>query len=267
VASAGTDNALVRLGEELIVRLPRVDWAAAMVAKEQQWLPRFSGRLPLDFPEPMGLGEPASGYPWTWGVYQWLEGRDALADPVTDDAASARLLAGFLIRLRSVDTLGGPAAGEANNYRGVALRRLDRRVREALAQVEADIDTAAAAGVWQDALDAAEWDQPGVWVHGDLLPGNLLVRNGTLAGVLDFGTLGVGDPAVDLMAAWAVFGGGARDAFIEAAGMDQEAWRRARGWALYGAAVALPYYRERNPVLAAISRRTLGEVLDGLGTV
>lgn len=267
VASAGTDNALFRLGEELVVRLPRADWAAAMVAKEQRWLPRFSGRLPLDFPEPMGLGEPASGYPWTWGVYQWLEGRDALADPVTDDAASARSLAGFLVRLRSVDTLGGPAAGEANNYRGVALRRLDRRVREALAQVEADIDTAAAAGVWQDALDAAEWDQPGVWVHGDLLPGNLLVRNGTLAGVLDFGTLGVGDPAVDLMAAWTVFGGGARDAFIEAAGMDQEAWRRARGWALYGAAVALPYYRERNPVLAAISRRTLGEVLDGLGTV
>jgi aminoglycoside phosphotransferase (APT) family kinase protein len=267
VASAGTDNALFRLGEERVVRLPRMDWAAGMVAKEQRWLPRFSGRLPLDFPEPMGLGEPASGYPWTWGIYRWLKGRDALADPVTDDAASARSLAGFLAKMHGVDTLGGPEAGEANTYRGVALRRLDRRVREALAQLEADIDTAVAAGVWQDALDADEWNEPGVWVHGDLLPGNLLVRNGTLAGVLDFGTLGVGDPAVDLMAAWTVFGGGAREAFVEAADMDQQAWRRARGWALYGAAIALPYYRERNPVLAAISRRTLGEVLEGLGTV
>lgn len=261
VATAGTDNALFRLGEELVVRLPRADWAAGMVAKEQRWLPRFSGRLPLDYPEPMGLGAPALGYPWTWGVYQWLEGRDALADPVTDDIASARSLAGFLARLRGVDTLGGPAAGEANNYRGVALRRLDRRVREALAQLEADIDTSAAARVWGAALEAGVWDQPEVWVHGDLLPGNLLVRNGGLAGVLDFGTLGVGDPAVDLMTAWTVFGGGAREAFIEAADMDEAAWRRARGWALYSAAVALPYYRERNPVLAGISRRTLGEVL------
>jgi aminoglycoside phosphotransferase (APT) family kinase protein len=267
VESSGADNALFRLGEELVVRLPRVDWAAGMVAKEQRWLPRFSGRLPLDHPEPMGLGEPASGYPWTWGVYRWLKGRDALADPVTDDAASARSLAGFLARMRGVDTLGGPAAGEANNYRGVALRQLDRRVRESLAQLEADIDTALAARIWNDALEAGAEDPPGLWVHGDLHPGNLLVRNGTLAGVLDFGSLGVGDPAVDLMAAWTVFEGGGREAFVEATDMDREAWRRARGWALYGAVIALPYYRERNPVLAAISRRTLGEVLEGSGTV
>ncbi len=192
IASSGADNALVRLGEELVVRLPRVDWAAGMVAKEQRWLPRFSGRLPLDHPEPMGLGEPALGYPWTWGVYQWLKGRDALADPVTNDTASARSLAGFLARLRSVDTLGGPAAGEANNYRGVPLRQLDLRVREALVQLEADIDTAVATRIWNDALEAGAGDPPGLWVHGDLHPGNLLVRNGTLAGVLDFGSLGVG---------------------------------------------------------------------------
>lgn len=261
VASAGTDNALFRLGGELVVRLPRADWAAEMVAKEQRWLPRFSGRLPLAFPEPMGLGEPAHGYPWTWGVYQWLDGRDALADPVTDDVAAARALAGFLGAMRAIDTLGGPAAGLLNNYRGVGLRHLDGRVRECLAQLAADIDTAAAARVWEAALDAPAWDRPGVWVHGDLLPGNLLVRNGTLAGVLDFGTLGVGDPAVDLMAAWTVFGAGTREAFVEACATDEPAWRRARGWALYGAAVALPYYRESNPVLAGISRRTLGEVL------
>lgn len=259
VASAGTDNALFRLGEALVVRLPRVDWAAEMAAKEQRWLPRFAGRLPLAIPEPMGLGEPAAGYPWAWGVCRWLEGSDGLAEPVTDDIASARALAGFVTRMQAVDTLGGPAAGRQNNYRGVALHRLDGRVRECLAQLTADIDTAAAARVWDDALEAPEGS--GVWVHGDLHPGNLVVRHGAVAGVLDFGTLGVGDPAVDLMAAWTVFGAAAREAYVEACGADEAAWRRARGWALYVAAVALPYYRDSNPVLAAISRRTLNEVL------
>lgn len=173
----------------------------------------------------------------------------------------ARTLAAFLTKLRTIDTLGGPKAGPDNNYRGVALRHLDGRVRQALAQLTTDIDTAAAARLWDDALAAPVWDQPGVWVHGDLLPGNLLVRDGALAGVLDFGTLGVGDPAVDLMPAWTVFGAGAREAFIQAAAMDEAAWCRAKGWALYGAAVALPYYRDSNPVLAGISRRTLGELL------
>lgn len=266
VASAGTDNALFRLGEDLVVRLPCVEWAAETVAKEQRWLPRFSGRVPLDFPEPMGVGEPAEGYPWVWGISQWLEGRDGLSDPITDDVASARALAGFLAKFRAVDTLGGPKAGPENNYRGVALGHLDGRVRQALSELEADIDTVAAARLWDDALAAPVWDQPGVWLHGVLLPGNLLVRDGALAGVLDFGTMGVGDPAVDLMAAWTVFGGDARAALIEASGLDQAAWRRARGWALYSGAIALPYYRERNPVLAGISRRTLRELL-GSGTV
>lgn len=261
VASAGTDNALFRLGDELVVRLPRVEWAAETAAKEQRWLPRFSGRLPLAFPEPMGLGEPAEGYPWRWGVYQWLDGRDGLAEPVTGHVASARALAGFLAKLRTIDTLGGPVAGRHNNYRGVDLRLLDGRVREGLAQLTADIDTVAAGQIWEDALAAPAWDRPAVWAHGDLLPGNLLGRNGVLVGVIDFGTLAIGDPAVDLMAAWTVFGGEARTAFVEASDMDEAAWRRARGWALYGAAVALPYYRERNPVLAGISRRTLAELL------
>ncbi len=259
VASAGTDNTLFRLGDELLVRLPRVDWAAGMIAKEQRWLPTFSHRLPLAISEPMGLGEPAEGYPWHWGVYAWLDGRDALAEPVTTSVEAARALAGFVRAMQAVDTLGGPIAGRVNNYRGVALSRLDARVRECLARLEADIDTAAAARLWEDAVDAPQ--APGVWIHGDLLPGNLLVRDGRLAGVIDFGLLGVGDPSVDLTAAWTVFGGQAREAFIETADADEADWRRARGWALYGAAVALPYYRDSNPVLAGISRRTLGALL------
>jgi aminoglycoside phosphotransferase (APT) family kinase protein len=216
--------------------------------------PPAAGHLRAD-----GLGEPAEGYPWHWGVYQWLEGRDALAESVTDSIGAARALAGFVRAMQAVDTLGGPVAGRDNNYRGVALHRLDARVRESLAQLEADIDTAAAARLWEDAVDAPQ--APAVWIHGDLLPGNLLVRDGRLAGVIDFGLLGVGDPSADLMAAWTTFGGEARAAFIEAAGADGAAWRRARGWAFYGAAVALPYYRDINPVLARISRRTLEELL------
>ncbi|MBP7703977.1 MAG: aminoglycoside phosphotransferase family protein [Caulobacter sp.] len=261
VSSIGTDNAIFRLGEELSVRLPRVARAAETTAKEQRWLPRFDGRLPLPIPMAMGLGEPGEGYPWAWGVALWIEGRDASAEPIPNGSDPAIALADFLAALQRVDPLGGPSAGEHNNWRGVALKHLDARVRHCLDELTADIDTAAALAIWQDALAAPPHDRAPVWIHGDLHPGNLVVRDQGLAGVIDFGLLALGDPAVDLMAAWTVFDVDARASFLHRLAADEALVRRARGWALYSGAVALPYYRDSNPALAAISRRTLAAVL------
>lgn len=263
VASTGTDNAIFRLGEALAVRLPRDAEAAAAIAKEQTWLPGFADRLPLDIPAAMGLGEPAEGHGWCWGICRWVEGRDAADGSIADDAGSAAALGRFLTALRRVDPAVGPRAGPLNNYRGVALRHLDQRVRGCLAQLAGDIDTVLAAEVWEAGLAANVHEGPRVWIHGDLHPGNLVARDGLLAGVIDFGLLGVGDPAADLMAGWTVFSASVRGAFLEEAGADPAARLRARAWALYSGVVALPFYRERNPTLAGISRRTLGRVLDG----
>lgn len=263
VASTGTDNAIFRLGEAMAVRLPRDPEAAEAIAKEQAWLPGFVGRLGLDIPAPLGLGEPGEGYPWRWAVCRWVEGRDAVNASIADDAGSARALGGFLTALRGVDAANGPRAGAANNYRGVALRHLDLRVRECLAQLEDDIDTALAARVWAAGLSAAIHDGPRVWIHGDLHPGNLVVREGRIAGVIDFGLMGVGDPAADLMAGWTAFDADVREIFLGAAGLNAAARARAKAWALYSGAVALPYYRDSNPTLAGISRQTLGRVLEG----
>ncbi len=262
IASAGTDTVIFRLGEAMAVRLPRDADAAEAIAKEQTWLPRLGDRLPLDHPTPLGLGDPADSYPWRWGVCRWVEGRDAVSMSIADDAGSARALGRFLTALRGADAADGPRAGPANNYRGVALRHLDQRVRECLVQLEDDIDTAQATRVWEAGLSAAIHDCPRVWIHGDLHPGNLVVRGGRLAGVIDFGLMGVGDPAVDLMAGWTVFDADVRETFLEAAGAGTAARARARAWALYAGAIALPFYRNSNPTLAGISRRTLGRVLE-----
>lgn len=263
VASTGTDNSIFRLGDTMAVRLPRDADAAEAIAKEQTWLPGLGDRLPLDHPKPLGLGGPAAGYPWRWSVCRWVEGRDAVSMSIANDAGSAQALGSFLTALRGVDAADGPRAGPANNYRGVALRHLDQRIRECLVQLEDDIDTAQATGVWEAGLSAPIHDGPRVWIHGDLHPGNLVVREGRLSGVIDFGLMGVGDPAADLMAGWTVFDADVREVFLEAAGLDAAARARAKAWALYSGAVALPFYRDSNPTLAGISRRSLGRVLEG----
>lgn len=262
VASAGTDNVIFRLGEAMVVRLPRDADAAEAILKEQVWLSGFVDRLGLDIPAPIGLGEPGEGYPWRWAVCCWVKGSDAVSASIAGDTGSARALGAFLTALRGMDAADGPRAGPANNYRGVALRHLDQRVRDCLIQLEDDINTAEATRVWEAGLSAAHHDAPRVWIHGDLHPGNLVVRDGRLAGVIDFGLMGVGDPAVDLMAGWTVFDADVRETFLEAAGAGSAARARARAWALYAGAVALPFYRNTNPTLAGISRRTLGRVLE-----
>lgn len=261
VRSDGTDNAIHRLGDDMAVRLPRYPASAAQAEKEAAWLPRLAPHLSLDVPVPLGLGRPGEGYPWSWSVCRWLPGetvRLGLVDP--HDAALA--LAAFLRSLQAVDPGDGPAPGDHNFERGVPLAARDGYVRDALARLAGEVDVRAAETEWETALAAPVWDRPPVWIHGDLHAGNMLANGGRLTGVVDFGGLGVGDPACDVMVAWTFLPPEARDAFGETLDVDDATWARGRGWALSVGVIALPYYRETNRALAANARKWIEAVLD-----
>jgi aminoglycoside phosphotransferase (APT) family kinase protein len=261
VASNGTDNAMFRLGRDMAVRMPRIPWAVGQVEKEQRWLPLLAGRLPLDVPTPLALGEPGEGYPWRWSVYRWLKGTEASGASMGNPVLAARDLAGFIRALQRIEAAGGPPPGEHNSRRGVDLRERDEAVRKAIAVLENILDVRAVSAAWEAALAAPEWDRPPAWIHGDLAPGNLLVRRGRLRGVIDFGCLAVGDPASDLIPAWNWFSGEARQAFQEALDVDDATWQRGKGWALSQGLIAVPYYMDTNPALAELGKRSIARVL------
>jgi aminoglycoside phosphotransferase (APT) family kinase protein len=262
VASAGTDNALYRLGDDMVVRLPRIQWAVKDVEKEREWLPRIAPLLPLAIPVPLGSGEPAEGFPWPWSVYRWLPGENPSVEPGADADSLAPEVARFVAALHRVDPADGPPAG-----RGIPLGRRDAPTRAAIGALQEIVDTIAVTAAWDAALQAPAWPGPPVWVHGDLSAGNLLTVDGRLSAVIDFGGLGVGDPACDLIVAWDLFSAEARKAFREALGVDDATWERGRGWALSTALIALPYYRDTNPAIMASARRKIAAVLaDHAGT-
>lgn len=261
VESAGTDNAIYRLGDDMAVRLPRRPAATGQVAKEQRWLPTLAPHLPLAIPIPLAAGTPGEGYPFAWSVYRWHDGEAATVEHFAASRATATDLAGFVAALHRIDATGGPPPGADNFYRGVPLALRDSFTRAAIDALHGKIDTDAVIAAWDEALAAPVWSGPPVWIHGDLAPGNLIVERDRLHAVIDFGGLGVGDPAVDLMPGWNLFSGETRDAFRAALAVDDAAWARGCGWALSVALVQLPYYETTNPVLAASSRYVIGEVL------
>jgi aminoglycoside phosphotransferase (APT) family kinase protein len=254
VVSSGTDNAMFRLGDDLAVRLPRIAGAARNVDLERTWVPRLAPHLPVAVPAPVGVGEPTVEYPYPWTVCPWLPGANPTVDNVGLELAHD--LADFVTALRKVDPAGAPASS-----RGVPLATRDAPTRAAIAASEGLVDTAAVAALWADALRIPPWDGPPTWAHADLSPGNLLVRAGRLTAVIDWGVAGVGDPTVDLIVAWNLLPASARPAFRAALGVDDDTWRRGRGWALSISIIQLPYYQHTNPVLAANSRHVIAEIL------
>ncbi|MCT9089048.1 aminoglycoside phosphotransferase family protein [Streptomyces sp. ASQP_92] len=259
-ASGGTVNAMYRLGDDLVVRLPLVAGGAGDVLMEQEWLPRLAPLLPTPIPEVLGFGRPAQGYPWPWSVYRWRNGENPEAGALREPLALAEDLAGFVKAMGSVTLPGAPTA-----HRGGPLGTLDEETRHAIRLLrdipEEGVDCDAAEAVWQDALREPDWDGPPVWLHADLMPGNLLVERGRLAAVIDFGCAGVGDPACDLFPAWNLLPADGRQVFREALGVDDAMWRRGRARTLSQALIALPYYRTTNPSMARNARHVIGEVL------
>ena len=260
VASGGTDNAIFRLGTDHNLRFPKRADAVSQVEKEQAWLPRLVP-LPLRIPKPIKQGAPSERYPHPWSIYDWCPGAPLFETSPSDWTEMIDRLTAFLQALQSKETIGAPRSGPQNHYRGVDLGKRDRLTRGAIEGLADLYDAEAMIREWETSLAAPKHAAEPVWLHGDLQGGNLLVENGQLVAVIDFGLSGVGDPACDLIVAWSVCRGTVRDQFRRKMGCDAATWQRGKGWALSVAVIALDYYRDRNPQLSAISRQTIEAVL------
>ncbi|MFI8518727.1 aminoglycoside phosphotransferase family protein [Streptomyces sp. NPDC085481] len=259
VDSAGTDNEMFRLGDRLVVRIPKAEWAAGQVEKEQRWLPFLAPGLPLDVPVPVGKGVPGEGFGQVWSVYAWLDGADAYRAPVADLAHAAVELGRFGVALRALDADGGPVSFRGGPVTAWEEGAMVGAARDLGADGVLDADVVLAA--WESVLRLPQWGGEPVWVHGDLLPGNLLTRGGRLSAVIDFGGLGTGDPACDMMAAWTLLTPETRPLFREAAEVDDATWARGRGWALCWGVVTEHFYRGKNRVLADVAHRAWSQAL------
>ena len=256
IPSTGTDNAIYRLGNEMGVRLPRIRWAVSQVDKEWLWLRRLAPELPVRVPIPLAKGHPGPGYPYPWLVYPWIEGEDLQHAGGLDLNHAARDVAAFVVALQREDLGDEPPLGA----RAGTLALLDREARWAIGRLEGfDVDRVMS--IWDVALRAEEWGKPPVWTHGDLLASNLIMRDGSLAGVIDWSAAGIGDPACDAQLAW-FFPPEERTAFLDALGFDAATRARARGWVVWQTAMFIPYYAQTIPDAVATAKLRLQAVLD-----
>ena len=260
VALSGWDNRTFHLGKEMLVRMPSSAEYASQVEKEHQWLPKLAPLLPLQIPAPLAIGKPAEGYPWKWSIYRWLEGETASSAPIADLVVFARSLAQFLSALQRIDPTGGPVAGPENFYRGGSLKIYHEQALQAIDTLQGKIDVKAAAEVLETAL-ATRWQNAPVWIHGDISAGNLLVQEGRLSAVIDFGQLAIGDPACDLAISWTLFKGASREAFRTTLPLDAGTWARGRAWALWKALIVAAGLSDPNNAESAQCWRIIEEVL------
>jgi len=256
VLANGWDNVVFRVGDDLLARLPRREIGARLALHEQRWLPGLAPRLPLPIPAPVRAGRPGLGYPWPWSIVPYLPGEVAALTPPADPPAAAVSLGRFLAALHTP----APPDAPQNPFRGVPLADRTDSVMRNLSLVADQVDVRAVRRMWAAALAAPRWRQPPVWVHGDLHPANILVHDGRISGVIDFGDLTAGDPAADLSVGWMLLPAGCHQAFRDSAGASDASWARATGWALALGLVYLAHSAD-NPRLAAVGRHTLGAVL------
>ncbi|WP_256106595.1 aminoglycoside phosphotransferase family protein [Streptomyces sp. ODS05-4] len=261
---AGSDHVIYRLGEDLAVRLPRHDGAVGQAAKELRWLPRLAPELPLPVPAPVAVGAPAFGYPWPWAVSRWLDGEAATVEALAHSRRAAEQLAAFLAALQRFPPPDAAETGSVpDGLSGWALEERDRETRDAIAGTSGVFDAAALTRLWDAALGAPGWGRPPVWFHGDFHTGNLLTVDGRLGAVIDFGGLGVGDPACDLMIAYTLMTAETRAVFRDALGVDDATWLRGRGWAMATGLNAYTFYAATDPRVAAQTVRQITQALIG----
>ena len=260
IEPGGWDNKSFRLGKEMLIRMPSATAYAAQVEKEHQWLPKLAPFLPLEIPTPLAMGEPTNNYPWKWSIYRWIEGEIARSAHITNLSEFATQLAQFLIALQSIDPTNGPLPGPHNFYRGGSLTTYDAEVRKAIAVLKNKIDADIATEIWETALETTWHDSP-IWIHGDLSADNLLVKNGQLNAVIDFGQLGIGDPACDLTIAWTFFKDESRKIFYSMLSLDAATWVRGRAWALWKALIVAAGFTNPNNTEAKKCWHIIDEVL------
>ena len=260
VAVNGWDNSTFHLGDSMKVRLPMAAGYVSQTAKEVHWLPLLAPQLPQPIPAPIAIGRPGHGYPFQWSVYGWLAGETALRERIGDLVGFADGLADFLLALERIDPLDAPLAGRHNFYRGGQLAVYDAETRASVAALGERVDGAAALALWNAAL-ATTWPRPPVWVHGDIAWGNLLVRDGRLAAVIDFGSAAVGDPACDLVISWTLFEGASRERFRVRMAMDSGTWARGRAWGLWKALLVMRGHAEAGNAAGAEEESRLIETI------
>jgi aminoglycoside phosphotransferase (APT) family kinase protein len=261
VAQSGWDNRMFHLGDHLVVRLPSANAYAPQVEKEHRWLPILAPSLPLEIPAPVRFGTPTSDFPRHWSVYRWIDGESAAASRIFDEREFATQLAHFLNALERIAATGAPPPGPHNFYRGGSLSTYDAEARNAIIALKGRIDTVTATTLWDHAL-ATSWTKPPVWIHGDVSAGNLLLREGRLSSVIDFGMMGIGDPACDLTIAWTLFSEASRASFRAALPHDANTWARGRAWTLWKAVIVAAGHSKTNAVEAARPFRVIEEVLE-----
>lgn len=259
VAVSGWDNATFHLGADMVVRLPTAAEYALAVEKEHEWLPVLAPQLPQPIPVPLTKGAPGAGYPFAWSVYAWIDGETASFGGVADGVRFASDVSDFVVALRGVDVSGGPQPGTHNWFRGGTLRTFDPLAQNALRDLAGHVDTELAREIWAASL-AAPWDGVDTWFHGDLAQGNLLLADGALSAVIDFGTCGVGDPACDLAIAWTLLTAEGREVFRERLSVDEASWARGRGWALWKTLTNCAYSLGEADAAAVDARRVLAEI-------
>lgn len=255
-ASAGTDNAMYRLGNDLAVRLPRVGWAVDMVTKEQRWVPVLASQLSLRVPLPIAHGSPCREFPHPWSIVEWLPGEIATLDRLADPVHAAETLGRFVNRLQQIEATAGPT-----HVRGGPVRNDDEAVRRAIAGLNGELDSTALERAWERVLEVPDYSGLPRWSHGDLGPLNLLAHEGCLTSVIDWGTCGVGDTSVDARVAWNLFDQNGREAYRTVAGFDDESWERGKGWILTGV-TGVVHYRDSNPALVQTLINGIQAVLD-----
>jgi aminoglycoside phosphotransferase (APT) family kinase protein len=249
----GTDNAIWRLGSDLVIRLPRIHWAAGQVEFEARWLPRLAPDLPVPIPEPIAISKPSEEFRYRWAVHRWIPGEGAALDRMDDPTTFALALADVVRKLQAASTSGAPPA----QNRARPLAEYDEATRSYIDHASHLIDAAAATEVWEEALAAPPHQGGQVWVQGDL-EGNCLVRDGRLCGIVDWGSACAGDPSVDIQVVWSqLFTEDSRRAFLEALQVDDACIARSRGAAIHQACGALPYYLHTYPAIVERSWRKL----------
>ncbi len=243
------------------VRLPSAERYSLQVDKEQKWLPILSENLPLPVPIPLAKGKPNHNYPYNWSIYEWIHGDTATSERIDDMPEFATALGAFLTALRRVNTTGGPGPGPG--HRGGDLNVYSNQTRQAIEilRLESNLDTELLAEVWDTAV-ASKWVNPPVWVHGDVSSGNILVKGGEIAAVIDFGSTAIGDPACDLSIAWTMFDQDSRDAFRISMDLDDDTWARGRGWTLWKSLIILSGLDKTNTVEGKRSLETVYQILN-----
>jgi aminoglycoside phosphotransferase (APT) family kinase protein len=254
VASAGTVHVLYRLGTDMLVRLPRRRWGTE--GPDGHLLDQLAQRVPVPIPSTIAVGQPSAEYPYEWSVVRWLDGETPVEGDLANPGLLAADLAEFLKALWSIDLAGGPPA-----YRGGPLATRNEFTLDAIDRVHGLVDTESARFIWDHAVRLPSWHGPDTWIHADLMPGNVLIGNDRLAGVIDFECSGIGDPAQDLIVAWMLLPAQVRPDFRRAVDADDATWFRGRARALSMALGHLDYYKDSNQVMAANARYTIREVL------